>query len=138
MFDLPAPPPLEATEHRAHACLCGECGTQTRAAFPEGVKAPPQYGPRISAAAVYVQNQHFAPEQRLAEILLDLFGVQLSTGTVAAMTGKAAKRWADFSAQVRDRLRSTVRVKQLDETALRIAGRLQWLHVICSSLLTFY
>ena len=138
VFDLPAPAPLEATEHRAHACLCGECGTQTRAAFPEGVNAPTQYGPRISAVAVYLQNQHFVPEQRLAEILLDLFGVKVSTGTVAAMTRKAAERWADFAAQVRDLLRSTVPVKHLDETGFRIAGRLQWLHVICTSLLTFY
>ena len=135
VFDLPAPAPLEATEHRAHACVCGQCGTRTRAAFPEGVKAPTQYGPRISAVVVYLQNQHFVPEQRLAEILLDLFGVKVSTGTLAAMTSKAAERWADFAAQVRDRLRSTVPVKHLDETGFRIAGRL---HVICTSLLTFY
>ena len=47
VFDLPDPKPLLVTEHRAHTCRCTGCGTQTKAAFPEGVTAPVQYGPRI-------------------------------------------------------------------------------------------
>ena len=39
VFDLPEPQPLVVTEHRAHDCRCAACGTQTRAAFPEGVTA---------------------------------------------------------------------------------------------------
>ena len=34
VFDLPEPRPLIVTEHRAHACRCGKCGAETRAAFP--------------------------------------------------------------------------------------------------------
>ncbi len=49
VFDLPEPRPPIVTEHRAHACRCAACGTQTRAAFPEGVNAPVQYGKRIAA-----------------------------------------------------------------------------------------
>jgi transposase len=36
VIDLPPPPPLVVTEHRAHACHCPACGQTTRAAFPEG------------------------------------------------------------------------------------------------------
>ena len=32
--DLPDPQPPATTEHRAHACRCGNCGAETRAAFP--------------------------------------------------------------------------------------------------------
>ena len=39
VFDLPPPPPLVVTEHRAHTCQCHHCGTQTRAVFPENVTA---------------------------------------------------------------------------------------------------
>src|SRR5450631_1643210 len=49
VFDLPEPTPLIVTEHRAHDCCCVSCGTQTRAAFPDGVTAPVQYGKRIGA-----------------------------------------------------------------------------------------
>ena len=96
VFDLSPPWPLEATEHRAHACRCPACGALTRAAFPEGVGAPVQYGPRLAATAVYLQNAHFLPEARLAEVFGDLFGVVLSTATLAGMTHKAARRWAGF------------------------------------------
>src|SRR5664280_2939200 len=47
VFDLPAPQPPVVTEHRAHDCQCAACGVRTRAAFPEGVNAPVQYGQRI-------------------------------------------------------------------------------------------
>jgi hypothetical protein len=40
VYDLSEPQPLIVTEHRAHGCRCLACGTQTRAAFPEGVAAP--------------------------------------------------------------------------------------------------
>src|SRR5271157_4233636 len=49
VFDLPEPQPLIVTEHRAQGSRCAACVTQTRAAFPEGVAAPVQYGTRISA-----------------------------------------------------------------------------------------
>jgi hypothetical protein len=54
MFDLPEPMPLIVTEHRAHDCRCIICGTQTRAAFPNGVTAPVQYGNRIGAFVLYL------------------------------------------------------------------------------------
>jgi transposase len=49
VFDLPEPQPLVVTEHRAHGCRCAACGSQTRAAFPDWVSAPVQYGKRIGA-----------------------------------------------------------------------------------------
>ncbi|MGH7051179.1 MAG: IS66 family transposase zinc-finger binding domain-containing protein [Acetobacteraceae bacterium] len=35
VFDLPEPPPLIVTEHRAYSCLCGACGAQTPNADPK-------------------------------------------------------------------------------------------------------
>ena len=137
VFDLPPPPPLEATEHRAHACRCPACGELTRAAFPAGVGAPVQYGPRLAATAVYLQNAHFLPEKRLAEVLRDLFGVVVSTATLAGMTHKAAQHWEGFCERVRE-LIALAAVKHLDETGFRIAGKTQWLHVLGTEWLTFY
>ena len=138
VFELPEPRSLEVTEHRAHAGRCEHCGTVTRAAFPEGVSAPVQYGPRIAATAVYLQNAHFLPEERLSQVLSDLFGAPLCSATLAAMSRKAAERWRGFAGQVRERIASAAAVKHLDETGFRIAGSTQWLHVLCTPLLTFY
>ncbi len=138
VFDLPEPRPLEVTEHRAHAGRCEHCGAVTRAAFPEGVSAPVQYGPRIAATAVYLQNAHFLPEERLSQVLSDLFGAPLCRATLAAMSRKAAERWRGFAGQVRERIASAAAVKHLDETGFRVGGSTQWLHVLSTPLLTFY
>ena len=48
VFDLPAPRPLQVTEHRAPVCQCTGCGAKTWAAFPKGVAAPAGYTSRPS------------------------------------------------------------------------------------------
>ena len=68
VFDLPEPQPLIVTEHRAHQCRCTGCGVQTRAAFPQGVTAPVQYGARIAGIVVYLLHAQFLPEKRLADV----------------------------------------------------------------------
>ena len=83
VFDLPEPQPLLVTEHRAHDCRCAACGAQTWAAFPEGVTAPVQYGKRIGAFVVYLLHYQLLPEQRLAALMADLFGIKLATATSA-------------------------------------------------------
>ena len=80
VFDLPEPQPLIVTEHRAYRCRCGRCGGETRAPFPEGVTAPVQYGPRLLAVVVYLLHYQLLPEDRLAEAMADLFGVQAGGG----------------------------------------------------------
>src|SRR5271165_4306856 len=83
VFDLPEPTQLIVTEHRAHDCRCVSCGTRTRAAFPEGVTAPVQYGERIGAFVLYLLHYQLLPEKRLAALMADLFGVKLVTATIA-------------------------------------------------------
>jgi transposase len=41
VFDLPEPQPLIVTEHRAHASLCGNCGTETHGLSRRGDRAGP-------------------------------------------------------------------------------------------------
>jgi transposase len=137
VFDLPEPQPLIVTEHRAHSCRCAACGTQTRADFPPDVKAPVQYGARIAGIVVYLLHGQFLPEKRLAALMVDLFGVQLSTATIAAMSQNCAARFESFATAIYARIAAAA-VKHLDETGLRIGGKTQWLHIAATVLLTFY
>src|SRR5271169_5225399 len=77
------------------------------------------------------------PEKRLAELMADLFGVRLTTATIAAMGRACAVRFQGFVTAVRD-LVAAAAVKHLDETGLRIGGKTQWLHIASTILLTFY
>lgn len=137
VFDLPEPQPLIVTEHRAHSCCCAACGATTRAAFPEGVNAPVQYGARIAAFVIYLLHYQLLPEARLVELMADLFGVKLSAATLASMSGACAKRLKGVVETIRDCIAGAP-VKHMDETGFRVGGKTQWLHVACTVLLTFY
>ena len=47
-----------------------------------GVTAPVQYGARICAFVVYLLNYHFLPEDRLAKLVSDLFGLTMAAATM--------------------------------------------------------
>jgi transposase len=137
VFDLPNPAPLVVTEHRAHRCRCSACGTVTTGKHPDGVSAPVQYGERIAAIVVYLATFQFVPEDRLATLMQDLFGVSLSRATIGQMSRRAGQRLLGFAAAVRQ-LILTAPVKHLDETGFRIIKRLRWLHIAATAALTFY
>ena len=137
VFDLPEPRPLIVTEHRAHGCRCAACGSQTRAAFPDWVTAPVQYGQRIGAFVLYLLHYQLLPEKRLAALMADLFGAHLVTATIARISQDCAARLRGFAEAIRDRM-ATAPVKHLDETGFRIGGKTQWLHIASTMLLTFY
>jgi transposase len=137
VFDLPEPKPLIVTEHRAHGCRCTACGTQTRAAFPDGVTAPVQYGQRIGAFVLYLLHYQLLPEKRLAVLMADLFGVKLVTATIARISQDCAERFQGFADALRDHV-AAAPVKHMDETGFRIGGQTQWLHIASTVWLTFY
>jgi transposase len=135
VVELP-PVRLAVTEHRLWACAC-VCGTVTTAPAPAGVNAPVQYGASVAAAAVYLLVAHHVPVERVAQIMADLLGVAPSTGWVAGLTERTATRLTGFTERLRRALTAAM-VVHFDETGLRVAGRLRWLHVACTPLGTLY
>lgn len=136
VFDI-AKPVVQVTEHRAHSCGCLTCGTETHAAFPAEVTAATQYGARVEALVVYLQAWQLIPEDRLGELMKDVFGVDVATSTIAAMGQRKAQEFTGLVAQIEQQVKHAA-VKHLDETGYRVAGVLQWLHVASTGLLTCY
>lgn len=125
VFDLP-PITVRVTEHQMIARRC-ECGTTTCGTAPDGVTGPVQYGPRITAIIVYLYAGQFLSKKRTADALAELFGTPVSEGTVAAMTRRAAEGLEDFLGRLADRV-AAAEVAGFDETGLRVAGALHWVH----------
>ena len=125
VFDLPEAV-VKVTEHQLIERECG-CGQRTRAAAPQGAEGPVQYGPRIAAIIVYLYAGQFLSKNRTAQALAELFGVPLSSGTVAALTARAAGRLGGFLEHAREQITASESAG-FDETGFRVAGRLHWVH----------
>jgi transposase len=137
VFDLPERL-IEVTEHQAAIYVCSNCSGVTRAAFPEGVAAPAQYGERVRAAAVYLNVHQLIPEDRAAEAMGDLFGaLRLCPDSVANWVRGKAAALAPVAAHIAA-LAAAAPVRCLDETGFRVAGKGQWLHTVATETLTHY
>jgi transposase len=133
VFDIPKIT-VRVVEHRLVSRRCS-CGTVTPAAGPAEVTAPVQYGRHAAAIAIYLCLGQHLPVARTAGLLAELFGTPMSTGTVAAWTARAAAGLEPFTAAARAALTGAELV-HLDETGLRVAGRLHWLHVASTARFT--
>lgn len=125
VFDLP-PIAVRVTEHQLIARRCA-CGSTTCGEAPKGVRVPAQYGPRITAIILYLYTGQFLSKARTAQALAELFRTPISEGTVSAMTTRAADGLAGFCDAVADRIAASP-VAGFDETGLRVAGSLHWVH----------
>jgi transposase len=135
VFDLP-PLRLLATEHRAERRRC-TCGMTTAAAFPHHVRAAACYGPGVRALVCYLCVHQHLPVDRAAQLLADVLGANVATGTLAAVLAEGAVGLDGFLATVRDQL-AAAPVAHFDETGARVAGRLHWIHSASTSLLTLF
>lgn len=128
VWDLP--PPLWVTEHRVHTVTYPSCHHATVGVWPDTVTAPVAYGPRLTGLVAYLHQVQMLPFPRLTQCLQDLYGVSLSEGTVVAMHRRVVDRWRDFVAALGPRALPAQAVKPREETGLRVAGCLSWLHVV--------
>jgi transposase len=133
VFDLP-PLGLRVTEHRAERRRCA-CGATTQAGFPEHARAAACYGPGVRALVCYLCVHQHLPVDRAAQLLADVLGASVATGTLAAVVAEGAAGLEGFVEVMRAGL-TAAPVAHFDETGARVAGRLHWVHSASTSLLT--
>ncbi len=126
---------LRVCEHRVEEVPCPACGQQNVGTFPAEALAPVQYGPNVQALAVYLHQGQLVPMARTCEVLEEVCGCHLSQGTLLRWVQKASERLAATVQKIADWL-SVGRLQHGDETGVRIAGKLHWLHVNCTAWLT--
>lgn len=128
VFDLP-PPKIWITEHRAQKKCCPGCGLQQRAAFPEHVKAPTQYGTGFTTWTAYFHTYQMIPLDRISRMFAELTGYRPSEATLLS----SLQTMYHALAEAEDTIRTTLRqqsVVHADETGCRIEGKTQWMHVV--------
>jgi transposase len=136
VFELP-PLKLEVTEHQALSCVCPHCHTLNTGEFPEEVAQPTQYGPQMLGMCVYLSQYQLLPLARIQDLLVDLFGQSPSQGTFTAAIAACSRRLEPVQTALKAALLHAP-VLHSDETGVQVDKQLHWIHVACTSTLTFY
>ncbi len=136
VLDIP-PKRVMVVEHQAQQKYCPHCHQISRAAFPEGVGAPVQYGPAFAALGVYLVQQQLLPYERACETIQDLIGPSMTVGTLKGLVERCAQHLEPVEQEIKEHLR-TSRVLHQDETGLYVLGKRVWMHVSATEQLTHY
>jgi transposase len=85
-------PPIkpEVAEHRLHQLECQHCGALTRAKLPAEVPAS-GYGARVVAIAAILSGLYRMSERMCKSAFKDLFGIDMSLGTVDGLRQEASQ-----------------------------------------------
>ena len=135
VIDVPARA-FDVVEHCALEVACS-CGQVHVSAFPADVSDLVQYGPNVKALGVHLTQGQMLPFARTAELLHDIYGLSVSPGTLVAWVGEARAALQETANQIADNLHNALLVNA-DESGLRVAGTLQWLHIAANETLTWY
>jgi transposase len=136
VFDIPQPK-IEVTEHHLHRKICPCCQVVSKAAAPASAPAPLNYGDNIKAFAVYLHHGQLLPEDRLAQVFKDIFGLDIRPYTLVSSGVRLAEQLTPWYEGLQVHL-SKAPVRHADETGFRIGGKTFWLHSLSSVLATFY
>jgi transposase len=135
--DIQPPPPPQTTEYLAQAKECPCCGATSTGELPAHVRARASYGPEACAQAANLVSGHHIPIYRATLLLCQLAGIEVSSGWMAGVRGKAAAlvEASGFMERIRALLKAAPAV-HADETPARAAGRMRYVHLACTRYLT--
>ena len=117
--ELP-PIAVRVTERRLHGVSCPECATATRAEPPRELPRS-AFGPRLQAAVVTLAVRNRISRRDTTELARELFGVELSTGSVDAIIQRAGDALAGPYTELEQRIKTAAAVN-IDETGWKTCG----------------
>jgi transposase len=117
--ELP-PVTVIVTEHRLHRVCCPGCGRVAGARLPAGIPVG-AFGARLEAAVATLAVRNRVSRRDLVELLGELFGCQVSTGTVDAIVHRTGEALAGPYAALQSQIRAAAAVN-VDETGWRLRG----------------
>jgi len=125
-------------EHQRVTKFCPDCGDMNRGEMPGELSFPRSrrlFGPHLKAVATYFYSYQLIPVLRTQEILNDLYGIEVSAGTLCNFSKEISEKLFDWELEIKAQLRAS-KVLHADETGIRCEKRSDWVHVHSTEELT--
>jgi len=124
------------TEYRLHALKCARCGETTRAELPAGVP-PGAFDARLQAMVAICTGVYRLSKRTAEDLLRDLFGVDISLGSVSACEEAVSEALSAPVAEALSHLREQA-VAYVDETGWREGNGKAWLWAAVTGFVTVF
>lgn len=118
----------EVTRVSLHGGVCPCCAGRFKATPPQGLEPGSPFGPNLRAFVIYLRFTQGISFERLAKLLSDILGLDISEGALVNMLEAARHPFATQTSLIRARLLSGTAMES-DETSLRVGKRNWWLWV---------
>ena len=127
----------ELIAHQVLSCpTCKLTGGCVKGKFPAHITGAKQYGSGVSALSNALITVGYMSVDRVQKLLKSL-GIPISQGAIQGMLEKASSRVEATVEQIKQKV-TQLKVAHFDETGLRVAGKLHWLHCACNDRYRFY
>ena len=129
-------------QFNVHIGHCPGCGRRVQGRHPLQTSdalgaAASQLGPDAQAAVVELNKQAGLSHGKVADVMGQLFGIDLTPGASAQVVLRAAERLQPAYQEIREAMAEAQRLS-VDETGWRVGGASAWLHVWVSERATCY
>jgi transposase len=123
-IELPEIKP-DVTRVTLHGGVCPCCARRFKAAPPNGLEPGSPFGPNLRAFVLYLRYAQAISFERLARLMSDLLGLQISEGALSNMLDTSRTAFAWQASLIRQHLLSSSTL-QSDETSMRVGKRTWW------------
>jgi transposase len=123
VIDIPPVIP-QVIEHRVYSRQCC-CGHKQESIYPPEAHSPVCYGENLLGLSAYFHSRQYIPFERMREMYRDIFGLEISSGTLVEMIQRFAKKAGGIYETIRQRIAQSPCVGA-DETGVCIKGKNHW------------
>jgi transposase len=125
------------TEWQRHEVDCKRCGQSTRAVYDGAMIPSSAFGPCLTAVVAMLTGAYHLSRRKTRHLLLELFGISLSLGTISAMEKRASEALKSAHQEALLEVQYAG-VKHTDATSWTRSGKLMSLWTLASSAATVY
>jgi transposase len=108
-----------------HGGICPCCAKRFKAAPPQGLEPGSPFGPNLRAFAIYLRTSHAISLERLARLMSDLLGLEISEGALVNILSDSRNAFSEQVRLIRAKLLSGS-ILQSDETGMRVGKKTWW------------
>jgi len=127
------------TEYHMVKGACNKCHKAHLSKFPDGLINTVTYGDNLKTLVTMLTNEGMVSVNRVKEFLSSITNgvINLSEGTIVNFNYELAKRCEPIVEKIKEALIKS-NVLHVDESGVRINGKLHWIHTACTNENAFY